>query len=572
MKILRINMSTLTSKYEELDKEYLIFGGRGLIAEIANNEIPPTCEPLGKYNKLIIATGPLVGLGLSSAARLSVGGKSPLTGGIKEANSGGVAAQKLGKHGIRAIVIEGLPEESELYYININKKGVNIKSAKEYGRLGNYGLSEKLLAKYGKKSGVISIGPAGEMKMSSAGVFINDVDGSQSRACARGGMGAVMGGKGVKAIVIEDDGEYKPVVGSPDSLKSARKAFHDAIRNNPVTSELYTKYGTPGLVMTTNKLGTMPAYNFRAGSFEHAGLISGDALYELIERRKGSGRHEHGCMSGCIIKCSNVFPKEDGSILVSPLEYESIGLLGSNLGINSLDDIGRLNYLCNDYGVDTVEIGAALGIAAEAGLAVFGDGKRFMNLIDEIGAGTPLGRILGQGVEAAGKAFGVSRIPAFKGQAMPAHEPRGIKGMAVTYATSPMGADHTAGLTYRAKVDHKKPEGQMEASRNSQVAAAIYDTLGFCSFVNSIAGDKPCLLIDIINAVFGTGYPPEWLTQLGKKVVKSERKFNLAAGLSQVYDRPPEFIMEEPLPPYNQVVDIPEEDYKRFWDSGFWDD
>jgi len=573
VRLLRIDMSSLSSQYEKLETEYLIMGGRGLIAGFANKEIPPTCEPLGKYNKLIIATGPLVGLGVSSTGRISVGGKSPLTGGIKEANGGGVAAQKLGKHGIRAIIIEGLPGDGELYYLYINRDCVAIKAAdKEYKLLGNYALAKSLLSKYGKKSAVISIGPAGEMRMSSAGVFVNDTDGSQSRACARGGMGAVMGSKGLKAIVVDDDGEYRTAVSKPDRLKLARKAFHDAIRENPVVSGLYTKYGTPGIVESATQMGSMSTHNFRAGRFENAELISGKAFYELIERRKGSGRHTHSCMSGCIIKCSNVFPKEDGGILVSPLEYETIALLGANLGIRSLDDIGKLNCLCNDFGVDTIEIGATLGVAAEAGLATFGDSRSFIGLVSEIGEGSPLGRILGQGVETMAKVYGVSRIPAFKSQAMPAHDPRAIKGMAVTYATSPMGADHTAGLTFRASVDHKSPEGQMEASRNMQITAAIYDMLGFCLFVYPVVADKPELVMDIINAVFGTNYPPEWLTQCGKEVIKLERKFNLATGKNQIHDRPPEFTLEEPLPPYGQVIDIPKEDYKSFWDPGFWEE
>jgi aldehyde:ferredoxin oxidoreductase len=573
LKVLRLDVTNQKAHFEKLDKEFQLLGNRGLIAEFANQEIPPACNPLGRHNKLIIAIGPLVGFNISSAARVSVGGKSPLTGGIKEANSGGVAGQKMGKQGIRAIILEGLPPESQRFIVYIHKDGVEYYDAEEYAFMGNYETARRLLKRFGDTCGVISIGPTGEYKMASAGVFVNDTDGEQSRACARGGMGAVMGSKGIKAIVIADDGEYKPAISDPEAFKQARKAFHDVILNTPQTKDIYRKYGTASAVMSLNQMGAMPTYNFRAGSFEYAEDISGDALYDLIGQRKGSGQHEHSCMSGCIIKCSNVVPKEDGSLLVSPLEYESIGLLGSNLGIKSLDAISQLNYQCNDIGVDSIEAGAALGVAVDAGLVTFGDEKAFMALLEEVATGTPLGRILGQGAAITAKVFGIARAPVCKGQAFAAHEPRGIKGMAITYALSPMGADHTAAVTFRAPLDHSKPDGQMELSRNVQVLVGGIDTLGLCMFVVPAVGKKPELIVDMLNTIYGTDFSKEWITRLGKKVLQREREFNLAAGLGEASDRLPEFCEEEPLPPHNQVVDIPEEDYKRFWDDPeFWSD
>ncbi len=572
MRILRINMSTFSSAYEELDDKNFILGNRALIAEYANLEIPAACEPLGDKNKLIIAVGPLVGLGITSSARVSVGGKSPLTGGIKEANGGGVVGTKMGKHGLRAIIIESQPSDNQSYIIFINKNGADIQPAGSYERMGNYELAQSLLQQHGKDIGIISIGPAGEMKMSSAGVFINDPEGSQSRACARGGMGAVMGSKGVKAIVVSGDGEYKPIVSDKEALKKARYNFHNTIKSNPQTAEVYPKYGTASAVMTLNEMGAMPTLNFTKGSFDNAENISGDALYDLITKRNGYGRHQHRCMQGCIINCSNVVPDKFGNPIIQPLEYETISLVGSNLGISSLDDISKINYICNDIGIDTIETGAALGVAVEAGLLDFGDITSFINLLGEIKQGTPLGRIIGHGAAFTGKAFSISRVPVCKkGQALPGHEPRGIKGMAITYSMSPMGADHTAAVTFRAPLDHGKTEGQMEFSRNLQVNIAAYDSLGFCMFVTPAVGKQPKLTVDIINAVFGTSFDNTFLFELGKKVLKLERRFNLNAGLNDKHDRLAEFLKNEPLPPTNQVVDFREEDYKRFWhDPDFW--
>jgi aldehyde:ferredoxin oxidoreductase len=196
-------------------------------------------------------------------------------------------------------------------------------------------------------------------------------------------------------------------------------------------------------------------------------------------------------MAGCAIRCSNVYADDTGKAIVSPLEYETIGLMGSNLGINDLDMIARLNWRANDLGLDSIELGAALAIAADGGEMEFGNGDQALSLIDEIRAGTPTGMALGNGAEAAGKAFNVKRIPTIKGQAMSAYDPRAIKGTGVTYATSPQGADHTSGLTIRAKIDHLDPEIQIEVSCKGQINAAGYDTLGVCAFAGFGFGAAP---------------------------------------------------------------------------------
>jgi aldehyde:ferredoxin oxidoreductase len=265
-------------------------------------------------------------------------------------------------------------------------------------------------------------------------------------------------------------------------------------------------------------------------------------------------------MAGCTIRCSNNYAGADGKSIVTPLEYETIGLMGSNLGIDDLDVIAKLNWEVNDLGMDSIEIGAALGVAAEAGLMTFGDGERALKLLQEIRAGSALGRVLGHGAATTGKVFGVTRVPSVKGQAMSAYEPRAIKGTGVTYATSPQGADHTSGLTIRAKVNHLDPNGQAALSRGVQINMAGYDTLGACIFAGFGFAAAPETIRDLLNARYGWDVGVTILQILGRETLKLEREFNHLAGFTQVDDRLPEYMTSEPLPPLNAVFDVPEED------------
>jgi len=247
-------------------------------------------------------------------------------------------------------------------------------------------------------------------------------------------------------------------------------------------------------------------------------------------------------------------------MIVSPLEYETIGLLGSNLGISDLETIGRMNYKVNDLGLDSIDIGAALGVVAEAGLMDWGDGIRAMELIDEIRAGTPLGRIIGSGAALSGKILGIERVPVVKGQAMSAYEPRSIKGTGVTFATSPQGADHTSGLTIRAKVNHLDPKGQADLSRTIQINMAGYDTLGACIFAGFGFTSAPESIRDLLNARYGWNLDSNVLQNLGRETLLMEREFNRRAGFTKEDDRLPEWMCREPVPPFNAVFDVPDQD------------
>jgi aldehyde:ferredoxin oxidoreductase len=298
MDLLRVNMRTKRIAKEKAKEEYRMFGNRGMIAKIAFDEIDPQCDPLGPNNKLIFATSPLDGLGITCAGRLSVGGKSPLTGGIKESNAGGVSATKLVRQGIKAIIVEDLPQDKEIHVLHIDQTGAQLRSAGHLAGLGTYAVAQKIYEEYGKDVGLIAVGQAGENRLGSAGVFINDPDGEPSRAAARGGMGAVMGAKGLKGIVIEDDGSFKPSVHDEHAFVEARKAFTQAIIEEP-TIKVYTEYGTMGMLMSLNALSGLPTLNFRKGTWEKAEEISGDRFHDLILERGGEGKVTHRCMPVC---------------------------------------------------------------------------------------------------------------------------------------------------------------------------------------------------------------------------------------------------------------------------------
>jgi aldehyde:ferredoxin oxidoreductase len=240
--------------------------------------------------------------------------------------------------------------------------------------------------------------------------------------------------------------------------------------------------------------------------------------------------------------------------------------MGPNLDIDDLDTIAQLNYATNDLGLDTIEIGAALGVAAEAGLMDFGQGQQALDLIDKIRRGTPLGRTLGHGAATAAKVLGVQRVPAVKGQAMSAYDPRSIKGTGVTYATSPQGADHTCGLTIRAEVDHLDPNGQAALSRAAQIKSAVWDVLGACMFASFGFSAAPEVIPALLNARYGWDVDEGILETLGRESLALEREFNRLAGFTTADDRLPEWLTREPLPPTNAVFDVPEEELDTVFD------
>ncbi|MCL5677024.1 MAG: aldehyde ferredoxin oxidoreductase, partial [Firmicutes bacterium] len=449
-KILRVDMTRGEARYERVPEAYQALGGRALTSRIVLDEVPAACHPLRRHNKLVFAPGVLSGTAASNSGRLSVGGKSPLTGTIKESNAGGTSAHLLARLGLKAVIVEGFPETDGLHVLHLSAGGAELSRRNDLRLLGSYETARRLREEFGKGCGIILIGPAGERQLSTAGIANLDNEGRPSRVNGRGGLGAVMGSKGLKAIVIDrvsDQPSYHDRQGFTQVLREVA----ELLRTNPTTGDVYPRLGTAAMVNVGQARGFLPTRNFTDGSFEGAARISGENMYAVIKTRGGEGETTHICMPGCVIRCSNAFPGKEGKEIVAPLEYETLALMGSNLGIDDLDTIARMNWIANDLGVDTIEVGAAIGVAMQAGVASFGDGEAALRLMmDEIGRDTPLGRILGNGAEITGKVFAVTNVPTVKGQSMAAYEPRGLKGTGTTFATSPMGADHTAGNTVRA--------------------------------------------------------------------------------------------------------------------------
>ncbi len=560
MKILRVDMTHQTVRWEPVPPAYEQFGGRGLIAKILLEEVPPRCEPLGPHNKLIFAPGLLGGTSLSSAGRVSVGGKSPLTGGVKEANAGGTAGIVLGRLDIKAIVVEGQPSDGGLYQLYVSPDKVELLPAEEWRGLGTYATAEAARARWGASCTVMSIGPAGERKLAGASVACTGEGDQVSRQAARGGLGALMGSKGLKAVVLDAGNAGPAALANPELFRAAARRFGQELWNSPKTGHKGSShlYGTASIVGAVNEMGSLPTRNFRDGRFEEAENLRGEHLREVTLAR--GGQVGTRCMPGCVIACCNVFVDESGKPIVGTLQYETIGLLGSNLGLGTLDEVAELNYMCNDLGLDTIETGAALGIAAEAGLAKFGDKDSFVALLQEVAKDSVVGRMIGQGAVVTGRVLGIRRIPAVKGQAMPAYDPRSLKGNGVTYATSPMGADHTAGNAFgsRATVNPLGIEGQRAESRKLQLGAAMLDYTGLCLFARPPVFADPQLMVDLINGRFGWGWTVQDLEQMNRTVLKLELEFNRRAGFTTADDRLPEFMLEEPLPPHNVVFDVPE--------------
>lgn len=572
MKIYRINMTDLTVSSEDVPKRLEKLGGRALTSAIVAEEVEPTCHPLGKRNKLVFAPGLLSGTTAPNSGRMSVGSKSPLTGGIKESNVGGSASQKLAKLGIKALIIEGQPEGDKFYSLHVDVNGVKVQEETELVGKGNYEVIDRLAQKHGDKIGVITIGQAGEYKMSAANISVKDYHG-YIRSAGRGGLGAVMSSKKIKYITIDDTNGPGVPIADEEKFKNAGRTFTKGLKEHPVTGQGLPTYGTNILVNILNEAGGLPTHNFRMGRFAGAEKISGETMYQTIVDRKG--KPTHNCHAGCVISCSQVYNDKDGNFVTAGFEYETIWGFGAVCMVDDLDIIAQADRICDDIGIDTIETAVAISTAMEGGVIPFGDGQGMLGLIREIEKGSYLGRIIGNGAAFTGKAFGVTRVAVVKNQAIPAYDPRAVKGVGVTYATTPMGADHTAGysvatniLKVGGDVNPLAKEGNVKLSQALQITTAAIDSAGLCLFVAFSVMDKPEVyqaMIDLIDAKNGPNTTEDDIMELGKFVLRTERKFNEAAGFTKAADRLPEFF-EEPVPPHDVTWDFTGEELDEVFD------
>jgi len=574
MRFLRVNMTDQSIRFEDVPENYRTLGGRALTSTLVQAEVAATADPLGPENKLIFAPGYFTGTPLVNTSRLSVGGKSPLTGGIKESNVGGTVAFSLARLGLAAVIVEGQAPADRTFLLNIESDAsAQLIEANHLKGMRTYALVAELHRQYGAKKSVTCTGPAGDMQLLAASVQSTDLDGRPCRAAGRGGLGAVMGSKGLKAMIVDLGGKTPAELADPEAFRNASKAYAKAVRDDEFSGQILPELGTAALVEPINAAGAFPTRNARVGQFEGVEKISGEAMAELIKSRGGQTTHK-GC-SQCIIDCSNVFVDNKGGYVTSSLEYETIWSMGGMIGNDDLDSIARLDFLCDDIGLDTMSTGVAIGIAMDAGYRQFGDGAAAIAMVEEVVSGSEIGRAIGNGPDAVGRHFNHDRVPTVKGQSIAAYDPRAIQGMAVTYATSPMGGDHTAGWVvaqnleaFGGTVPPMEAEGQVELSRDAQIHMAAVDSVGICDFAQSgLATEEGMGNVHTMYAAkSGRPFSSDDWKELGEKVLKAERAFNRAAGFTAKDDHLPRMFYTEPLPPYNAVVKVTDEAMEKTFD------
>lgn len=561
--ILRIHLGSQTWHIEAVESgPYADLGGRGLTSKIIAAEVPPTCDALSEANKIVFAGGLFAGSSVPNGGRLSIGAKSPLTKTIKEANAGGSAAHKLARLGICAIVVEGKAETPVC--LKIDSEGVQFLPADGLQGLGNYATIERLRQAHGDDVGLISIGPAGELQLFAAVIAVATPD-FHIRTASRGGLGAVMGSKDLKAIIIDDRNGKAPDPKNASLLKESAKALAKGIISHPVIGGLQA-FGTPLLVGLINEMGGLATRNYSVGRFEGASKIGGEAILESMKDHP-EFKQTHRCMTGCVVGCSSVLTSAEGELLTSGLEFETIALMGSNCLIDDIDAIIQMDRLCDDFGIDTMDTGAAIGVCMEAGVIPWGDAKAAIRLIEGLAEREKNSLMVGNGALHTGMTLGVKRIPQVKGQGLAGYDPRVLKGTGVTYATSTMGADHTCGNALPSPANPtynpSSPTGQHQVSKFLQVYFAAIDTLGFCLFAALPALDMPELQSHIIGCaagILGCTLDENYLMSLGASVLQTEREFNRAAGIRNEDDRLPRFFNEETIAPSGNTFDVSIED------------
>jgi aldehyde:ferredoxin oxidoreductase len=551
-KYLHINLNEHSVRADELHGEDVIRAGRHFIAKTLLQLGAAKVDPLSPDSPLIFSAGPFAGTNFSNANRLSVGCKSPLTGGIKEANSGGTFAFAMGQLEIAGFTLYGA--SSEWTVIRITKEGaITYETAEPYLGKGNNEAAALLFEKYGKKISFALCGPVGEYLGLMSGIAFADTDGRPSRLSARGGVGAVMGSKKVKAIVI--DVHKMPSFHDRKKVMGAIREYGARLAKEPAIAT-FKSTGTAMMGDITNRIGGLPVRNFSAGRLVEAAegplMLGGDYIRELNSSR--GGHISHACMPGCMIECSNVYVDESGKEMVSPLEYETLGLMGSNCGLTHPDQVAAVNAVANDLGIDTIEAGATLAVLMDAGLGKFGDVQFMLAALDDIRRGNERGRVLAQGAARAGAHYKVARVPVIKRQAISAYDPRVIEVTGVSMMVTAQGADHTAGNLPVFDCKDKTTAQIAEASLGIQILTAAADSLGLCIFGRSVTNVSAELVVTALNDAHGTNFDPSFMQTLGREALKMEWEFNKQAGFTEQDDELPEFFYTEPLAPSNKAA------------------
>jgi aldehyde:ferredoxin oxidoreductase len=551
-KYLHINLNDRSVETEEMEGAACIRVGRHFIAKTLLEAGAATVDPLSPENPLIFSAGPLAGTNFSNANRISVGCKSPLTGGIKEANAGGTFAFALGQLEMSGLTLNGASDDWVV--IRITKDGeIGFDDAGPYLGKGNIEAAALLFEKYGDKISMALCGPVGEYQGLISGISFPDPEGRPVRIAARGGVGAVMGNKKVKAIVA--DMNKMPTFHDRKKVMGGVREYGKLLREDPAI-KAFADYGTAMVSDLTNQLGGLPTRNFSDGRLVETSdetlKLGGTFIRELTLER--GGETTHACMPGCLIQCSNTYVDDKGEEMVSPLEYESLGLLGSNCGLKDPDDVARVNHVCNDLGVDTIEVGAMLGVLMEAGEGQFDDPEFMLAAMEDIRQGNERGRILAQGTARVGEHYEVARVPVVKKQGISAYDPRVIEVTGISMMVTAQGADHTTGNIPGHKSAEMSTEELTEASLEIQVASAIADSLGLCLFGRSVTNVNGELIVNALNSAHGTNFDASFLADLGREALQLEWEFNRQAGFTEEDDELPAFFYDEALQPTGKTA------------------
>ena len=544
-KYLNINLSDQSIETEELNGIDAVRVGRHFIAKTLLEKGAATADPLGPDNPLIFSAGPFAGSNFSNANRLSVGCKSPLTGGIKEANSGGTFAFALGQLEIAGFTLYGISDEWVV--IHIPKEGaITFKDASPYLGKGNFEVARMLHEEYGDKVSLGICSPVGEYGGLMAGISFTDPEKRPTRIAARGGVGAVMGSKKVKAIIVERN--KMPEFSDRKKYMGSVKEYTKMLDVDPAIDN-FRKLGTAMVGDFTNKIGGLPTRNFSAGTIVEAdeGPFKLGGQFIRKQNLERGGETTHACMPGCMIKCSNIYADKDGEEICSPLEYETLGLVGSNCGLTDPDDVARLNDVANDLGIDTIEMGATIGVLMEAGEGKFGDFEFMAQVLEDIRDGTEKGQLYAQGTARVGDHYNVARIPAIKKQGISAYDPREIEVTGISMMVTAQGADHTAGNIPTFQCKDKTTEELVAASLDIQEDCAAADSLGLCLFGRSVTNVQQGFIAEALNNAHGTDLTEGFMKELGREALAMEWQFNKDAGFTEEDDELPQFFYDEIL-------------------------
>ena len=552
-KIARINLTTGDISVEPLDMElaHKFIGGRGHGTKMLYDAGVATVDPLSPENQLIYITGPMTGAAAPSTGRYMVVTKSPLTGMIACSNSGGIWGAKLKYAGWDAIIVEG--EAPEWAYIVIDDDKIEIRDASDLVGMKSELIDDTLKERHGQDFSVLNIGPAGEKKVLLAAIM-NDKD----RAAGRSGVGAVMGSKKLKAIVVRATRKNLDNIADIDALKEATKRAMEVIRENPVTGSGLRQLGTAVLVNIVNNIGAFPTNNWQGSYAEYGDDISGETLADTYLVKAGA------CYR-CPIACARVI--KVGDKVVGGPEYEPLWAYGGNCGNNDLNTIDICNMLCNEYGLDAISTPCTIAAAMELyqrgyiteeecdGYPLeWGNTESLIEWTKRMGdPESELAWLMSSGSARLCEHYGHPEISmSVKKQEMPAYDARAIQGIGITYATSNRGGCHVRGYMISPEVlglpeqlDRTVTTDKAAWAKTFQDLTAVIDSMGHCLFTSFAMGAPE--YTDLLNAATGTTWTVEEVLNIGDRIYNIERMFNKAAGMKPEDDRLPKRLLEEPV-------------------------